>query len=69
MSEKEYEYICKLCGQVWTTLPEDAIRLTNIGGSGHGRVNTYRFVNGEIHVIKVQSTRSRNDFQKHAPAE
>lgn len=56
MSDKEF--ICTLCGEVWTTtLPEDAVRLTSFGG--HRRSNVYRFADGTIHVIKAQSAGSK----------
>lgn len=50
-TEKEYEYVCSVCGEVWETLPEDAICLTNFGGRGYRRVNTYKFADGTVHII------------------
>ena len=58
MSDKEY--VCTICGEVWTTLPPDAVQLTSFGG--HGRANTYRF-GGTIHVIKIKA---RSAEEKHS---
>jgi hypothetical protein len=61
MSDTEKEYICSLCGEVWTTLPEDAVPLTNFGG--RGRANTYRFSDGTIHVIRIKARSARGEKQ------
>jgi hypothetical protein len=55
MSDNEKEFVCTLCGEIWKTLPENAIQLTNFGG--RGRTNTYKFADGTVHVIKVHRTR------------
>jgi len=45
-------FYCQLCEKTWDQLPEDAVRLTNLKGRGHGLTNTYQFTDGSIHVIK-----------------
>jgi hypothetical protein len=56
----EKEYICSLCGQVWKTLPEDAVQLTHFGG--RSRTNTYKFADGTIHTI-TKKARSAEEHQ------
>ena len=45
-------FVCTLCEKSWKTLPEGSVQLTYAKGGGKGRANTYRFADGNIHVIK-----------------
>jgi hypothetical protein len=51
-------YVCTLCQKIWTTttLPENAVQLTTGHGGGS---SVYRFKDGSIHVLKVQSTKEQ----------
>jgi len=49
-------FVCRICGSEWETLPEGAVQLTT-GHGGGPRV--YKFKDGSIHVVKVQSTKEQ----------
>ena len=58
---RETHFVCLICGRTWETLPEDAVRLTNLKGRGHGLTNTYQFTDGSIHVIKKTAQRAKGE--------
>src|SRR6266852_950132 len=40
---------CTTCGQQFTDIPEDAVQIT----PGERRVNSYRFMDGTVHSLRV----------------
>lgn len=43
-------YSCRICGQEFQEIPEDAFQLTT-NRAGRGHPVTYRFASGQVHVL------------------